>query len=67
MILFLVFFMLVRINDVVEVNFKEICKLFLLFFFFWRGGDYFFDVCVLLKFDFLGYIGIYFSIYVYSN
>lgn len=60
--------MLVRINDVVEVNFKEICKLFLLFLFFWRGGGVsFFDVCVFLKFDFLGYIGIYFSIYVYSN
>lgn len=60
----------VRINDAVEANFKETCKLFLSFniFFFGRGGEInFFDVCVLLKFDFSGHIGIYFSIYAYSN
>lgn len=59
----------VRINDAVEANFKETCKLFLSFnIFFWKGGGiYFFDVCVLLKFDFSGHIGIYFSIYAYSN
>lgn len=58
----------VRINDAVEANFKETCKLFLLFFFFGGGGGInFFDVCVLLKFDFSGHIGIYFSLYAYSN
>lgn len=58
----------VRINDAVEANFKETCKLFLSFIiFFFGGGVNFCDVGVLLKFDFSGHIGIYFSIYAYSN
>lgn len=60
----------VRINDAVEANFKETCKLFLSFiiFIFLEGGWInFFDECVLLKLDFSGHIGIYFSIYAYSN
>lgn len=57
----------VRINDAVEANFKETCKLFLSFNIFFGGGGYFFDVYVLLKFDFSGHIGIYFRIYAYSN